>query len=1358
MHIRIGFPVIRENPGKPDDGKPFTVWVSTSPSGGRGQVLCNGKPLNPKQPFGSARQDLNDSVNRILHNRNIQFQCSDINPDSRSQVRFKSRSYGLIMSLAEQYDLPETATTPLHLLITGALDLETGHPRPLSDQQSIRTKGKLAGDSGCALLLLPIDYDLLDEESGRYYASWVEGAAVESPEEMQRWISSQMRGRAYLLPVDSEGRWTDDSNADWRKRLAELLGLTKYSETPAGAHPQPEEPLQGAEVKTNTLGSLFSAAIPFHDEYRAKFLEHNRDLCKLELFDNGVGMDALRQKDQLFFRDGVQPDRHVLIGGPTGCGKTFLGEALILNVILEGEKTIYIAPTRSLAAERCDSLRDFLAFEGNGVLEKEDDIILSTGEETKYDWRLHRGRFRVAVMVNEKANLFLRPTMDLMGSLGMVVIDELHMLANANRGGLIDLLIAKIHSENERRRDPSVNKMPIRMVGITTEESISSDAIEKAFSSEDAYGSIIPPVILKTKTRPVEVEHVACAYGRTTSVPEEIPIVKFSRQDDRHLPEDTCRKLVSRINFNLSEIDKNNLLTGQKGRGEVNLGSLKEIIIRYSRPGSGYKTVLVAHPSIDQLKVLAEMLKEHREKEKPRPTCVPDKKLEQKVAEGHVSVGVGKQLKSLAHYGIYLHHSELPGEIRHLVEERFRNQPSRTDGWSEILFATETLFYGVNLSTDCVILTSPLWPREVPGEVEPDSKEITANEMHNILGRVGRPGFKSNGTLAKAVVCFPSGFYSTDPGDVRQAINRYYGTGVNNRQVPESVSTLLIQTDINKLRKGTITNLKAISYPTFRSVMDALRHLGGREASPVNTREVVAFMQKTVFFQSNLCSNRDAEELIRLVLDFAVEEKLVEGSADGYKIKPEAEALIDTGTKWQSVSPMGTWLEMIQQLRRELGQQLPAELLVPAFVSSSELWNTSRTFCWEFRERALRPELRIDSEEYARRALMVELQLLGLTTASCEAVERKLSELVISLESQLALRVGQYRKAVFYRLVVAFLRWLRGVDKDEIAELSLKVRPEDKEELDKSLRKEARQFKERFTDRASWLSIMCLRYFDTVGQLLPEHRRELPRLGERLRLGVTPPGLPLLTESRIRLARSEVQRLVEKGVTPQKILCDASPGDLIQNSGVLTNQRYGNITTIVDDLFAFYQHQVTQLVDKIGIPETNPGWQAFQNLLEDIFNKKAPGQGIQTPMPGHKSKLCEALAWMFSVEEKTPVIRLTDRNSLRLGGPEDDALVLNVAGFGETAPITDLTADVVVWLPWPRDPSAAHGVQLTACGGMVLAYLVGRKFIKSPVRVIKTWAKKESGLKSIEDLLDFDMPDLPAELRESMLRFNEPGI
>jgi hypothetical protein len=84
---------------------------------------------------------------------------------------------------------------------------------------------------------------------------------------------------------------------------------------------------------------------------------------------------------------------------------------------------------------------------------------------------------------------------------------------------------------------------------------------------------------------------------------------------------------------------------------------------------------------------------------------------------------------------------------------------------------------------------------------------------------------------------------------------------------------------------------------------------------------------------------------------------------------------------------------------------------------------------------------------------------------------------------------------------------------------------------------------------------------------------------------------------------------------------------------------------------------------------------------------------------------------------------------------------------------------VVVRAPWGSDIQGnTNSIELTACGGMMLAGLVARGFIK-PGPLMRWVRNTALGAYSIKDIVEgFEMEELPDVLREALLTFNEPGI
>jgi replicative superfamily II helicase len=84
--------------------------------------------------------------------------------------------------------------------------------------------------------------------------------------------------------------------------------------------------------------------------------------------------------------------------------------------------------------------------------------------------------------------------------------------------------------------------------------------------------------------------------------------------------------------------------------------------------------------------------------------------------------------------GVGFHHAGLSRNDRNLVEEWFR------DGTVELLFATTTLAWGVNLPARCVVLRDTKLHDPLEGEVDMNPLDVL-----QMLGRAGRPGYDDVG-------------------------------------------------------------------------------------------------------------------------------------------------------------------------------------------------------------------------------------------------------------------------------------------------------------------------------------------------------------------------------------------------------------------------------------------------------------------------------------------------------------------------------------------------------------------------------------------------------------------------------------
>ncbi len=128
---------------------------------------------------------------------------------------------------------------------------------------------------------------------------------------------------------------------------------------------------------------------------------------------------------------------HWLAAAPTSAGKGFLAEVLAARHLMAGERVLWLAPTRALAEAIAATLAETLAPLGLRVL-------CATAERPEADAPLARGQFDLCVAVPEKAAAWLVRRPHALAGVGLIVADELGLLRDPERGGRLDLLLARI--------------------------------------------------------------------------------------------------------------------------------------------------------------------------------------------------------------------------------------------------------------------------------------------------------------------------------------------------------------------------------------------------------------------------------------------------------------------------------------------------------------------------------------------------------------------------------------------------------------------------------------------------------------------------------------------------------------------------------------------------------------------------------------------------------------------------------------------------------------------------------------------------------------------------------------------------
>lgn len=162
--------------------------------------------------------------------------------------------------------------------------------------------------------------------------------------------------------------------------------------------------------------------------------------ARAEEFLREHNISSLRPAQEKAVAAGVLDGENVLVSTPTASGKTLVAELAILEAVARGEKALYVVPLKALGAEKYRSFSDRL---GCRVALSVSDFDSSAEQLASAD---------VIVSTAEKLDSLLRHRAPWLSRVGLVVVDEIHLLNDAHRGPTLEILLTMLR----RLIDPQV--------------------------------------------------------------------------------------------------------------------------------------------------------------------------------------------------------------------------------------------------------------------------------------------------------------------------------------------------------------------------------------------------------------------------------------------------------------------------------------------------------------------------------------------------------------------------------------------------------------------------------------------------------------------------------------------------------------------------------------------------------------------------------------------------------------------------------------------------------------------------------------------------------------------------------------
>ncbi|XP_028274206.1 helicase POLQ-like [Parambassis ranga] len=343
--------------------------------------------------------------------------------------------------------------------------------------------------------------------------------------------------------------------------------------------------------------------------------------------------------------DCVQQRRNLIYSLPTSGGKTLVAEILILRELLCRRKDcLFILPYISLVQEKVRGLASF-------GLELDFMVEEYAGSKGKFPPVKRRNKTSLYVATIEKAHSLVNSLIESgrLDQLGLLVVDELHMLGDGSRGAVVEMTLAKVHYMSKSTQ----------IIGMSATLGNIRDL--QAFLRAENYTNDFRPVQLK--------EYVKLRDTVYEVDPKEENCFRFSRL----------------LNFKYSS-------SMQKVDPDHIIALVTEVIPAHS--------CLVFCPTKKNCENVVGMICKYL----TEPFLQHQQAQKQVLLRALRDSGNGSLcpvLRRTVPYGLAYHHSGLTSEERKLVEEAY------SSGVLCLLACTSTLAAGINLPARRVILRSP---------------------------------------------------------------------------------------------------------------------------------------------------------------------------------------------------------------------------------------------------------------------------------------------------------------------------------------------------------------------------------------------------------------------------------------------------------------------------------------------------------------------------------------------------------------------------------------------------------------------------------------------------------------------------
>lgn len=389
----------------------------------------------------------------------------------------------------------------------------------------------------------------------------------------------------------------------------------------------------------------------------------------------------------------IDTSQNLVLSLPTSAGKTRIAELCTLAALAESRRVVFLTPLRALSAQTEASLRNTFGPLGKTVSSLYGPTGIN-GEDSNALQNSH-----IVVSTPEKFDFATRENPEILDDVGLVVLDEGHMIGPNEREVRYEVLLQRILNRVDANSRRIVCLSAILPKGEDVED------FAGWLTRDDQEGLISIP------WRPTKLR-----FGEVVWQQDHARLNIFMEGVETFVPRFLEQKSPS---------------TGRRRNSFPNNQQELTLATTWKLVDIG-KSVLIYCAQKRSVNALAKKVAELAENGFIDRSFAPDpRKIAAAVSHGEEWLPKGHPILQCLQLGVAVHHGSLPSSFRSELESLLRR------GILKVTISSPTLAQGLNLSASALVVHS-FWRNK---------EMISASEFQNIVGRAGRAYVDSVGLI-----------------------------------------------------------------------------------------------------------------------------------------------------------------------------------------------------------------------------------------------------------------------------------------------------------------------------------------------------------------------------------------------------------------------------------------------------------------------------------------------------------------------------------------------------------------------------------------------------------------------------------